>query len=271
MFRRVWGRIEEICPNTFQIENTFFTLGLAPPRVFYRFPLCFLEMKIPSPHPRTLEIPSIVHHLQCLIANSVTSWHYLLVLLKTRHRADPRSISFLLAHQEVLSLQTKLMTWKGLPLTIFRSGLWQQNLVPRLSTTMESDKDFFQQQASSRSVSWHTEHTDLRHVHSQVTGMGLQTIGNLSFVHSVSFKCLHLVVSNRAKVWLVYAKRNIDLKTRAPRRPKGMINHQASERTNQYKQETESAKGLHWGGSAPHCTWSRACGLTDPPWSQTQC
>ena len=95
---------------TFQIENTSFTLGLAPPHVFYHFPLCFPEMKIPSPHPRTSEIPFIVHCLQCLIVNNVTSPHYLLVLLKNRHRADPRPTSFLLAYQEVLSLQTKLMT-----------------------------------------------------------------------------------------------------------------------------------------------------------------
>ena len=94
---------------TFQIENTSFTLGLAPPHVFYHFPLCFPEMKIPSPHPRTSEIPFIVHCLQCLIVNNVTSPHYLLVLLKNRHRADPRPTSFLLAYQEVLSLQTKLV------------------------------------------------------------------------------------------------------------------------------------------------------------------
>lgn len=124
IFRRVWEELSRFpLALTFQIENTSFTLGLAPPHVFYHFPLCFPEMKIPSPHPRTSEIPFIVHCLQCLIVNNVTSPHYLLVLLKNRHRADPRPTSFLLAYQEVLSLQTKLMTWRGLPLTIFWSSL----------------------------------------------------------------------------------------------------------------------------------------------------
>lgn len=65
--------------------------------------------------------------------NGVTFCHYLLVLLKNKHKLDPRSVSFLLGYQDVLSSQTELTIWKALPLCIFWVSLWQQYLVPRLS------------------------------------------------------------------------------------------------------------------------------------------
>lgn len=109
---------------------------------------------------------------------------------------------------------------------------------------------------SQRSVGWHGEHTDPRHVHTQTTVTRLIKPQEIClWLFSVSVKCLDLVVSHRAKGLLTYADERHWLEGKHSSQNPGQGKTARPQHGPMDRPEAEWAEGPPLG-----CMWSSACG-----------